>query len=319
MNLIICCTPLQVIIAEKIIEQYPNEEFYGVMLCAVKNKKFEYYYSRLSMKCKVSTIQNVDLSQGRLNTIKNCLKIKELVKYKIKFDRVFLANINSVFIGVILKNNDFSELYTFDDGTVNIYYKSDFYISPKIGKFRRVIKSFLIGKYDDRFIKNNSLCHYSIFKGKRNIINNVKFLDLLSDYNEKNETKNETMRIFLGQPIYELISDKNLGYEWLGKMYSRIIKELNIDFYMPHPREIYRVDGVNDIDTDLIIEDYIVQNSFNGEKYVLYTLFSSAALSLTGLRNVRIISIRPNEIKSIPELDKYYTIMEENKVEIHEI
>lgn len=38
MNLIICCTPLQVLIAEKIIEMHPNERFYGVMLSTVKTR-----------------------------------------------------------------------------------------------------------------------------------------------------------------------------------------------------------------------------------------------------------------------------------------
>ena len=30
MNLILCCTPLQVLIARKIIELHPNEQFYGI-------------------------------------------------------------------------------------------------------------------------------------------------------------------------------------------------------------------------------------------------------------------------------------------------
>ncbi|KYL06621.1 CMP-N-acetylneuraminate-beta-galactosamide-alpha-2, 3-sialyltransferase, partial [Mannheimia haemolytica] len=48
MNLIICCTPLQVLIAEKIIEMHPNERFYGVMLSTVKNAKFDFYQARLA-------------------------------------------------------------------------------------------------------------------------------------------------------------------------------------------------------------------------------------------------------------------------------
>lgn len=39
MNLIICYTPLQVLIAERIINLYPNEKFYGVMLCSAKKSE----------------------------------------------------------------------------------------------------------------------------------------------------------------------------------------------------------------------------------------------------------------------------------------
>ncbi len=42
MNLIICCTPLQVLIAEKIIAKFPHTSFYGVMLSTVSNKKFDF-------------------------------------------------------------------------------------------------------------------------------------------------------------------------------------------------------------------------------------------------------------------------------------
>ena len=39
MNLILCCTPLQVLIARKIIELHPNEQFFGVMFGGVWDKK----------------------------------------------------------------------------------------------------------------------------------------------------------------------------------------------------------------------------------------------------------------------------------------
>ncbi|STO59398.1 glycosyl transferase family protein [Canicola haemoglobinophilus] len=47
MNLIICCTPLQVLIAEKIIDLYPENKFYGILFDALDNKKFELYGKRL--------------------------------------------------------------------------------------------------------------------------------------------------------------------------------------------------------------------------------------------------------------------------------
>ena len=47
MNLILCCTPLQVLIARKIIELHPNEQF-GVMFGGVWDKKRTLYASKLA-------------------------------------------------------------------------------------------------------------------------------------------------------------------------------------------------------------------------------------------------------------------------------
>ena len=51
MNLILCCTPLQVLIARKIIELHPNEQFFGVMFGGVWDKKRTLYASKLAEVC----------------------------------------------------------------------------------------------------------------------------------------------------------------------------------------------------------------------------------------------------------------------------
>jgi len=40
-NVIFCMTTLQMVIAEKIIEKYPNEKFYAVLISLDKNEKYE--------------------------------------------------------------------------------------------------------------------------------------------------------------------------------------------------------------------------------------------------------------------------------------
>lgn len=52
MNLIICCTPLQVLIAEKIIAKFPHTPFYGVMLSTVSNKNLIFMQSGLRNSAK---------------------------------------------------------------------------------------------------------------------------------------------------------------------------------------------------------------------------------------------------------------------------
>ena len=47
-NLVVCWTPLQMLIAEKIIESHPNEKFYTIVMShSGKNEKYDYYSSIL--------------------------------------------------------------------------------------------------------------------------------------------------------------------------------------------------------------------------------------------------------------------------------
>lgn len=50
MNLIMCRTPLQTIIAERIIEMFPNESFEVICYFESRNKKQAYYSTRLKKK-----------------------------------------------------------------------------------------------------------------------------------------------------------------------------------------------------------------------------------------------------------------------------
>lgn len=281
MNLIICYTPLQVLIAEKIIKQYPQDKFYGVMICSNLNTKFSYYSEKLAQCCDhfYSYHQHTD----RFNLL------KEIIQLKCKFNRqtfvrVFVASINDIQIQFLLSSITFKQLFTFDDGTANIVDSSVFYVQEPNTLIRRWINIIFNNKYSIEELKNISNGHYTIYPQFKNIIKNIIPIDLFEEKITQIES-NDPVNILLGQPVY-LDNKKNI------ELANVVINKFNIDFYLPHPREQYTLSNVSYINTPLIFEDYIIQN-FKNKRCNIYTYFSSAILNVKN-HNINITGLRIN-------------------------
>lgn len=285
MNLIICCTPLQVLIAEKIIEMHPNEPFFGVMLSTVKNAKFDFYQTRLEQKCQ--QFFAMQQHSERIQLLKEILYLKSTFRGK-EFNKIFLANINELEIQFLLSAIQFNELNTFDDGTANIIKSSILYKEEKIGLNRKLINLFLGNKYTLEKLKNLSKTHYTIYQGFPNIIKNTVYVDLINE-NELSGYELETSKVFnilLGQPIFEREDEKNIA------LAEKVIKAFDVDLYLPHPREKYKLSNVEYIDTNLILEDYIFQE-FSHKKCRVYTYFSSAVINILNKSpNIEVVALR---------------------------
>lgn len=287
MNLIICCTPLQVLIAEKIIEMHPNEEFFGVMFFTVKNAKFDYYQERLAKKCSQFFAMQQHIERIQL--------LKEIIYLKRKFggrqfDKVFLANINELEIQFVLSAIKFNTLNTFDDGTANIVKQSIFYQAEEQGLNRKIINTLLGNKYSLEKLKTLSKAHYTLYKDFPNIIENTIYVDLMIGKNitEAKSQSDDVVNILLGQPVFEREDDKNIA------LAEKVIERFNIQRYLPHPREKYQLKNVEYIHTNLIFEDYIFQE-FSNKKCRVYTYFSSAVINILNKSpNIEVISLRVN-------------------------
>lgn len=287
MNLIICCTPLQVLIAEKIIEMHANDKFYGVMLPTVKNAKFDYYQSRLEKKC--SHFFSMQQHNERFKVLKEIIHLKWKFNGQ-NFNKVFIANINDLEIQFLLSAIKFNELNTFDDGTANIVNQSLFYQEENIGFNRKLINALLGNKYSLEKLKALSSMHYTIYKDFPNIINNTYYVNLINEANLANDIVNaeETVNILLGQPIFEREDDKNIA------LAEKVIRQFDIDSYLPHPREKYKLSDVEYINTNLIFEDYIFQE-FGNKNCRVYTYFSSAVINiLNKTPNIDVVALRVN-------------------------
>lgn len=282
MNLIICYTPLQVLIAEKIIEQHSEELFYAIMVDSVGNEKFRYYASRLASKATI--FLTVNESFKSLRRLKDILSLKFRF-HQFNFDKVFVASINDLYIQNIISTIRFNDFFTFDDGTSNIVQNGAFYALEKKNIKRRIINCLTGNKYDIQKLKALSQLHYTIFPNFPNIIKNCTAINLntLTETNEVSINKDDSIHILLGQPVY-LDQKKNI------KLAKKAIEKFGIQKYFPHPREDYIVDGVSYIETPLIFEDYLMQNQ--DKFYRIYTYFSSSVFQILNFPNVEVISLR---------------------------
>lgn len=281
MNLIICCTPLQVLIAEKIIDMNPEKQFFGVMLHTVENKKFDYYKQRLQAKTDgfFSMVQHND----RWNLLKEIVQLKARFSGK-QFDTVYFANFPELHIQFLLSAIEFKQLNTFDDGTVNIVKHSHFLNDDPDTLVRKFINKVLGNKYSTATLRSLSAQHYTIYPDFPNIMPNTVAVNLIDNSIAVSESS-ESVNILLGQPVY---NDNSQNIE----LAQKAIKQFNIHYYLPHPREKYQVEQVKYIDTPLILEDYIAQE-FSERKCCVYTYCSSAILNIMNKSpNVEVVALR---------------------------
>lgn len=300
-----CVTPLQMLIAKKIIELNPNEIFDFVLMPGAKmNDKFKYYFNKLSEKTSQSFYYELDGVSG----LKKIYKFYDFIKvfksnFKItEYNKYYIASIDNKFFQAILsKRKRDSKIYTFDDGVANIYKESIYYVSHN-----DFIRDFFWNSMgvtcnmDD--IKKNTELHYTIYKNFANIVKDTKFINLINESDCPFDAGLTTVKIFLGQPLYEL-------NEMFSKKYiNDVLNSLLIDYYFPHPRETYGVfDNVTMINTSLIFEDYIIDflNNNVNLRLEIYSFMSTAGLSVIDLKKVKVFYLVNNELESI-----YHTFYE---------
>lgn len=280
MNLIVCCTPLQVLIAEKIMEKYPNEAFFGVMLHTVENKKFEHYKQRLSKK--TAGFFSLHQHKDRFSLVKEIIQIKCRFQSK-TFKRVFVSNLIELHLQFLLSAVKFDEFYTFDDGTINIVESSPLLKDDPNTLLRKSINLILGNKYTTQSLRARSQAHYTIYPQFKNIIENTIGIDLMP-YLETESDNGEVVNILLGQPIYPDNSENVVLTE-------SVISRFNIHYYLPHPRETYRLNNVEYIETPLIFEDYMT-TEFAKRKCRVYTYCSSAVLNVINSKNIEVVALR---------------------------
>lgn len=293
MNLIICCTPLQVLIAEKIIDLHPNEKFYGLMIAPIDNEKYRFYSEKLKEKCH----QFKYFIGEEIKTKRNIFKFSfELIKRGyyfrcLKFSKIFMANTEKYIVRLIVNQNPNAEIYTFDDGARNL-------LSNNIRNIKKNIIinkmfNFLIGigNITNESIIKKSKLHFTLYKELKNIISKTFYINIFSSIEINNRlSTQESIKIFLGQRFY---ADNNENIELIKK----IIDIFNINFYFPHPAETYLLNNVKYIQSELIFEDYFVKNLIN-KNCEIYSFFSTSLLNLPKSNNIKIISLKPKKIEN---------------------
>lgn len=314
MNLIICNTPFQVLVAEKIIEKYPEKSFFAMMIIMADNEKYHYYAKRLLDKCNGNgDIYFLKKQKSKILTMLDFILLKQKGLKLKNIDDIYLASFDSILVQTFISGIQFRDLYTFDDGTANIVPDSYYYQTDRHNNILfKLIKILFKNPYSLHNLKQKSMSHYTVFH-LDNVMSDTVYLPLYKDFDGNKGDKNlsKTISILLGQPIYEL--DKSLTKQQADErnvqLTKIVLERYQINYYFPHPREGYCIDGVEYIQTKLVAEDYFFQNLSPNFQYKIYTFCSGAVFSFFGLDFVEVFCIKPYDCPK--ELVSSYDLMKD--------
>lgn len=290
-----CATPLQLLIVERIIELYPEKEYDLIVLTGETDnrEKFTHYYNRVKKFCKNSILY--EYKYGFKSFIMFRRKISKSV-FNTEYNELYLANFQKGAFQYLVSKNHSSEIYTFDDGLGNILPSGAFHRSSSPPMLRRCIWRLLGVNTYSQDIKKLSILHYTIYKGFPNIIPNTKLVKLFGEnepLNSNSLTKN--IKVYLGQPLL------SVNEKFTDSFITNILLDLNIDYYLPHPREASNTKlSFKEIKTNLIAEDFIIRYiKENPEtKVEVYSFFSGALFNLANIPSIECKYIYDDYIKS---------------------
>lgn len=304
MNLIICLSPLQVLIAERIAKLYPGEQFYGVMYSYSTSEKSSYYYKRMQAFCS-NTYFFLDLEgKSRCDIYRETLCLLKRGYRLPRAKRLFIASLDLLPTHLLLWAQGKAEVVTYDDGTINLNTKAFNQIMYKESGMLQKLLHRWMGVPTVRSLLGRQSLHYTIYP-YHNVLPNAKRIELFPTREDLGKETTETVHIFLGQPIYEYLG----GEDGLSaEVSARVVREYGITHYYPHPREQYEVEGVEYVHSPLIFEDYILRELDKHPErcYRIYGFCSSVFLNLQDIGRLEFIAVRP---KVCPEyLEETYQL-----------
>ncbi|WP_168415990.1 glycosyltransferase family 52 [Acinetobacter indicus] len=295
-SLILCVTPLQLLIAEKIIISNTNEVFDLVVIALQDNEKYRYYFERVRKKCDKSLF--VIRKQREITCLLKLILGMVKNNFKKNYDSVYLASIDSRLWQFIISKNSKANIYTFDDGIANIIPNGHYYLDDQQECYKKIIWKMLGVKYFRQDIRKKSKLHYTIYENIPNIIQNTKYIHLTHKGNYVHRGVSQfqgidTIKIFVGQPLYEVNPKYSQDY------ILNVIEKIKVDYYFPHPRELNLKKGnFRIIDTGEIFEDFVsnfLLENPNANLEVI-SFISSALINIASLDRVEVSYIFDKEL-----------------------
>ena len=264
-NLIIATTPLQAKIAKHIQKLYPKEAFISLYITPVMNERQEYYSRDFDHVYCLRTAE--ELAQI-------CLNLSGT------YDKIFYASFDHPLILDLVANSHYQHLMSFDDGYADIYPNS-IYAKP-LNKLQ--IGS--LGLTRDDLIRRTER-HYTLYKSDYHVVDKEKliYLDHFFTIDTEPVQNGKHIKILLGQNFSE--EDENISIRFI----TAYANALKIDYYIPHPKERFKLENIPYFETPLIFEDALSLLFKDYEFIEVYHFTSSVSLHLKDVKNVSVKGI----------------------------
>lgn len=294
--LILCCTPLQLMIAKSIIKTEKISHFKLLYFTVVDGEKHRRYYEKLADFSVASEYVHLN-SRFPFHFPRYARALSRLNAGEEM--EIACASIDNFYVQHAIRKYKYKKIFTFDDGTANISPQSAYYIARRSHLYN-FARKLLRGSINEQWIRRQAVLHYTIYPGLSNLVEQkrLRTINLLDveEWKDSERKVGDKLSIFLGQPIAE-INDKKIS-----KNYSDIVNGINVDEYLPHPRERMSVEGRRVINTPLIAEDYILSKVAEYNEVSVYSLSSTALMNIEHPRLKKIIVKYPSSPEVIVKL-----------------
>ncbi|WP_442779791.1 glycosyltransferase family 52 [Enterobacter cancerogenus] len=285
MNLVVCFTPLQVLIAMQVIERegINYNDIHFIYFSQTLDLKHQKYYSYIASRAKHSTYIKEKYSFKLLCKIK-----KQFGSYH--FERVLLASIDDSITHYLLSYIQLNTLITFDDGLGNILQTGSYFIKHPRKSIKKKVFSvihFMLGrKYYIDDVKNRVERHYTIYKNFKNCIPNPIPISLFNFESPSLET-HKSIDVFLGTIYKEIVEFDN--EQCLKAEVIKFIEGFSQKpIYIPHPRAADDEFKQYEFESENIAEDIVFEFLNKGFVVNLYGFASSCQFNLADVKNVNV-------------------------------
>lgn len=295
--LIICCTPLQTLIARAMLRAEQVSCFKLIYYTWIDNDKHRHYYDELAALAEKSSFVRFDarfpVHFSRFVRALGVVRADE-------DDTIAFAAINNVYVQYTVNRFKYKTVLTFDDGTANISRRSVYFSIKRRSVLHELGGLMLRANKNQNWIRRRSARHYTIYPGLENIVAPRRLVPIsLFDSTTRLAVVAKprgVLRIFLGQPLED--ANDSAFSAW----YRALLDALQIDEYLPHPRESSAHAIRNAVQTQLIAEDYILQKLDEYDLIDVYAISSTALLNIDATRTRRFIVAYPNAPKPLAAL-----------------
>ena len=355
-NLIICLTPLQALMAQRLMAQRA-EPFDLLMICYedADNAKFRHYFQVASAGSRHAEYALIPQSKWRRE-----LGLPRLLRGLDKeYATTFAASIDNPNVQYVLNRIRFAALETFDDGTGNLIPGSVLYRNSS-NRQRQLMNRLRGIRLQTEDLRRLSRRHHTLYPGQPNIAAPTVPLDLwaiagqgLPESGQGGLRQSEGRAVLRSEHgvvdecgLNERLPEKNtvdvaaanptpvrtrrilLGQPLLpnaadnAALAESLLRRFEIGEYFPHPRETYRVSGAEYIASPLIFEDYLLESlrCEPGTRFEVYHLVSTAALNVHAFPRTAVYAVRPAEAAfHTPGVVRIYEVMAQLGIPIIDI
>lgn len=291
MNLLVCYTPLHVLIAERLLKLGKLENFYLLYICFNESEQHRFYYKRLAEIAPFGADFLVLPHDWRdpLRLIRWRQKNKELAPNFLISGNVkhMHSRLLAFFLGI-------KKFKTFDDGSGNIAING-YFSDLRENKISKILFSLISPSYLYVNIIKKIDRHFSIYPDENVysrfgvLVEKIELFEKIKNVTEQNQG---AVTIYIGHAFVETGLIAGEDAERLDRI---LFEKFSINYFLPHPRSrnlsFFPPMRKYASKSPLIAEEFVLSLLNYGKFVRIIGVNSSALLNLAFSRGVEIINI----------------------------